>query len=246
MSYHLFLSYDISGDLGEQLFQLSNIYKFAKESRKNNIKRKIVFKKGNKYWDTIFCGLFRLYEDDVYDTIKFKEVSQDFSDYYGEKSNIMLKVSKYEFCDDIRKKMTKIIYNNEDLMYKAYYKYREILDYYGKDTKDSDVVCLDYKRDIDINYYKEALNIIDINNLVVFCDKKDDIVDLFDSKYNIYYVENVDVELGLILYSMFQYNILSDNLEYLWATYISHYDVKKIIAPENLRQYNNKYVSDYL
>lgn len=246
MSYRPFLSYDISGNLGEQLFQLSNIYKFAKESRKNNIKRKIVFKKGNKYWDTIFCGLFRLYEDDVYDTIKFKEVSQDFCDYYGEKSNIMLKVSKYEFCDDIRKKMTKIIYNNEDLMYKAYYKYREILDYYGKDTNDSDVVCLDYKRDIDINYYKEALNIIDINNIVVFCDKKDDIVDLFDSKYNIYYVENVDTELGLILYSMFQYNILSDNLEYLWATYINHYDVKKIIAPKKLKQYNNKYISNYL
>ena len=68
MSYP-FLSYDISGDLGEQLFQLSNIYKFAKESRKNNIKRKIVFKKGNKYWDKIFSGLFRLYEDGLYNTI---------------------------------------------------------------------------------------------------------------------------------------------------------------------------------
>ena len=45
---------------------------------------------------------------------------------------------------------------------------------------------------------------------------------------------------------MFQYNILSDNLEYLWATYISHYDVKKIIAPEKLRQYNNKYIRNYL
>ena len=245
MSYP-FLSYDISGDLGEQLFQLSNIYEFAKESRKNNIKRKIVFKKGNKYWDTIFCGLFRVYEDGVYNTINFKEVSRYYSNYYNEKSNIMLKDTTYEFCDDIMEKMTKIIYNNEDLMYKAYYKYREILDYYGKDTKDSDIVCLDYKKDIDINYYKEALNLIDINNLVVFCDKKDDIVDLFDSKYNIYCVENVGVELGLILYSMFQYNILSDNLEYLWATYISHYDVKKIIAPEKLRQYNNKYVSNYL
>lgn len=245
MSYP-FLSYDISGDLGEQFFQLSNIYKFAKESRKNNIRRKIVFKKGNKYWDTIFCGLFRLYEDGVYNTIEFKEVSQDISNYYSEKSNIMLKDTTYEFCDDIREKMTKIIYNNEDLMYKAYYKYREILEYYGKDTKDSDVVCLDYRRGIDINYYKEALNLIDINNLVVFCDKKSDIIDLFDSKYNIYYVENVDIELGLILYSMFQYNILSDNLEYLWATYISHYDVKKIIAPNKLKRYNNKYVSNYL
>ena len=245
MSYP-FLSYDISGDLGEQLFQLSNIYKFAKESRKNNIKRKIVFKKGNKYWDKIFSGLFRLYEDGVYNTIEFKEVSQDFSDYYGERSNIMLKNTTYEFCDDIREKMTKIIYNNEDLMYEAYYKYKEILEYYGKYTKDSDVVCLDYRRGIDINYYKEALNLININNLVVFCDKKCDIIDLFDSKYNIYYVENVDIELGLILYSMFQYNILSDNLEYLWATYISHYDVKKIIGPEKLKQYNNKYVTNYL
>ena len=245
MSY-LFLSYDISGDLGEQLFQLSNIYKFAKESRKNNIKRKIVFKKGNKYWNTIFCGLFRLYEDDVYNTINFKEVLQDFSNYYSKKSNIMLKDTTYEFSDDIREKMTKIIYNDEDLMYNAYYKYRELLDYYGKDTKDSDVVCLDYKKGININYYKEALNLIDINNLVVFCDKKDDIIDIFDRKYNIYYVENVNIELGLILYSMFQYNILSDSLEYLWASYISHYDVKKIIAPNKLKQYNNKYVSIYL
>lgn len=242
----LFLSYDISGDLGEQLFQLSNIYKFAKKSMKNNIKRKILFKKGNKYWDTIFSGLFRLYEDSVYNTINFKEVSQDFSNYYSEKSNIILNDKNYEFCNDVRENMTKIIYNNEDLMYKAYYKYREILDYYSIDTKDSDIVCLDYRNSIDINYYKEALNLIDINYLVVFCDKKDGIVDLFDNKYNIFYVENIEIELGLILYSMFQYNILSDNLEYLWATYISHYNDKIIIAPKKLRQYNNKYVTNYL
>ena len=114
MSY-LFLSYDISGDLGEQLFQLSNIYKFEKKFSKNNIKRKIVFKKGNKYLDTIFCGLFRLYEDDVYNTINFKEVLEDFSNYYSKKSNIILKDTTYEFSDDIREKMTKIIYSSGTL-----------------------------------------------------------------------------------------------------------------------------------
>ena len=240
------LSYDIFGDLGEQLFQIADVYKFAKESRKNNIRRKIVFKKGNKYWDTIFNSQFRLYEEGVYNNINFLKVSGDFNKYYNDNSNIKLDICNYKFCDEVKNKMTKIIYNDEDLMYNAYYKYRDILDYYGSNTKDSDLVCLDYKNDINIEYYKEALKLIDINNVVIFCDKKDNIVNHFDDKYNIYYIENIDIETGLILFSMFQHNILSYSLECLWASYISHYDMKLVVAPKELKVYCNNNVSNYL
>ena len=70
-----YISSNICGSLGEQLFQIANVFKFVKESQKNKIRRKVVFKKDeNRYWDTIFNGIFKIYDEGVYNNIDFLEM----------------------------------------------------------------------------------------------------------------------------------------------------------------------------
>ena len=244
MKLKLYLSSEINGDdIGTQLFQIANVVKYEKESKKNNIKRKIIFKKtDNHNWDKMFKGIFKLYNNESFNNIKF-----EFSDIDNITSlnNIFLTNKYEEYDDNIRDKMIRIIYNNEDLMYDAYYKYRDILDYYGEKTKDDELVALYFDNDIEIDYYVKALDCININNLVIFCKNKEEcIYKLSRDKYNIYYVENMNEDSEIILYSMFQHNIISRSYICLWASYISHYDNKIVISPRNNIHHKNitKYI----
>tara|TARA_B110000259_G_C13946436_1_gene374926 strand:- start:210 stop:953 length:744 start_codon:yes stop_codon:yes gene_type:complete len=243
-----YISSNISGNLGEQLFQIANVFKFVKESRKNKIRRKVLFKKDeNRYWDTIFHGIFKIYDEGVYNNIEFFELSDDLEKYYESKSNIKLVNCCNVFHDNIKEMMVRIIYNDEDLMYGAYYKYRNILDHFGEDTNDNDMVSIDYDNKVDKEYYINGIEHAGIKNLVIFCKNKDECKKVFSNgKYNIYYVENMDACNELILFSMFKNNIISGSTNTLWASYISHYDNKIVVAPEIMKDngYNN--ITTYL
>ncbi len=72
---NLYTTVDISGGLGSQLFQLAYIIYFLRLSKKQKIKRRLVFKeetsKENSYLNTIFKGLFRVIPEDDYNKIGF-------------------------------------------------------------------------------------------------------------------------------------------------------------------------------
>ena len=194
----LYTSIEVSGGLGSQLFQLAYIISFLRLSKKHMIKRKLVFKEGNAskdvykktHWDTLFQGLFRVINTSDFEKIPFNSLYIEVipHKYIEPKTDIQDNVffdGKYQtfkYIDDsLREKMTNIIYSNEDIMYPAYYKYRDILDYFGSDTKDDDMVSLhirrtdylsvsNYNYNLEMNYYKEALQIADKKNVVVFSD----------------------------------------------------------------------------
>ena len=151
--------------------------------------------------------------------------------------------------------MVNIVYSNEDIMYPAYYKYREILDYFGKDTKDDEMVSLHIRRKTGASrpllmcYYKEALRLAKKKNIVVFSDDIawciNNLRDCLNSDdnggigvdgcdYNIYYVKDVsDPTIEFITMSMFQHNIIADSYFSLWASFISYYTTKMVIAPKH-------------
>jgi hypothetical protein len=284
---HLYTSVEIAGgSLGNQLFQLAYMIYFLRLSKTQRIKRKLVFNGDNPYWNTLFKGLFRVITDDIYNSIPFTKyheaaeaaeaaeaveaVEAVEEPPYMSKEHVLLKgkYQTFKYIDDsLRDKMVNIVYSNEDIMYPAYYKYREILDYFGKDTKDDEMVSLHIRRKTDatrpllMRYYKEALRLANKKNIVVFSDDIawciNNLRDCLNSDsssggvgvdgcgYNIYYVKDVsNPEVEFITMSMFQHNIIADSDFSLWASFISYYTTKTVIAPKH--EYSNELYHKYI
>uniref|UniRef100_A0A6C0I9Q4 Alpha-1,2-fucosyltransferase n=1 Tax=viral metagenome TaxID=1070528 RepID=A0A6C0I9Q4_9ZZZZ len=294
----LYTSIEVSGGLGSQLFQLAYIISFLRLSKKNRIKRKLVFKEGNAskdvyrktHWNTLFQGLFRVVNASDFEKIPFNSLYIEVIPHkYIEpkadiKDNVFFdgKYQTFKYIDDsLREKMTNIIYSNEDIMYPAYYKYRDILDYFGSDTKDNDMVSLhirrgdylslsNYNYNLEMNYYKEALQIANKKNVVVFSDDIEWCINNFndyvnrDGAYNVYFVSNkiyketevlIKDDIELILMSMFQNNIIANSCFSLWASFISFYKNKIVVAPkrwyscDGCKEYDevyHKYITHYI
>lgn len=264
----LYTSVEIVGGIGNQLFQLAYMIYFLRLSKTQKIKRKLVFKGGNPYWDTIFKGLFRVIAADEYDSIQFTKYHGAEASYCEppskSKEHVLLKgkYQTFQYIDDsLRDKLVNIVYSNEDIMYSAYYKYRDILDYFGKNTKDDDMVSLHILRHPEshspllMRYYKDAMRLANKKKIVVFSDDiawcinnfGDHVGDATD--YNIYYVKDVsNPEMEFVLMSMFQNNIIADSYFSLWASFISYYKKKIVIAPkhEHSDVIYHKYITNIL
>ena len=291
---NLYTSIDIKGGLGNQLFQIAYIIYFLRLSKKNKIKRKLVFKyeedvgdeiniflktTRKPYWNTLFKGLFRVLSADDFKNIPLNILHCEKTAHLfieppcnDTKNNILFKgeYQTFKHIDDtLREKMIGIVYSNEDIMYPAYYKYRDILDYFGNNTKDDDMVSLhirrtdylslsNYNYNLDMSYYKDALQIANKKKVVVFSDDIEWCIGNFndyvnrENIYDIYYVSTKifkDDELGIkediefILMSMFKNNIIANSYFSLWASFISYYNSKIIIAPK--RWYSCEGCKDY-
>ncbi len=279
---NLYTSMDIIGGLGNQLFQIAYIIYFLRLSKKNKIKRKLVFKYADDvgdeinvlskiprktYWNTLFKGLFRVLNADDFKNIPLNILHCEKTPHTfveppcNDKYNILFKggYQTFKHIDDtLREKMIAIVYSNEDIMYPAYYKYRDILDYFGNNTKDDDMVSLhirrtdylslsNYNYNLEMGYYKDALQIANKKKVVVFSDDIEWCIGNFndyvnrENIYDVYYVSSKifkEEELGIkediefILMSMFKNNIIANSYFSLWASFISYYKSKIIIAPK--------------
>ena len=291
---NLYTTIDIKGGLGNQLFQIAYIIFFLRLSKRNRIKRKLVFKyeediktkpleiQKTTYWNTLFKGLFKILNVNDFQTlplnIEYSEIEQHKYNEppYTAKTNILFKGNFQTFKhidESLRDKMIGIVYSNEDIMYSAYYKYRDILDYFGSNTKDDDMVSLhirrgdylslsNYNYNLEMSYYKDAMHIANKKNVVIFSDDIDWCIDNFnkyvnrENIYNVYYISNKifkDNELNIkddiefILMSMFKNNIIANSYFSLWASFISYYKSKIIIAPkrwysfDGCKEYNELY-----
>ena len=279
---NLYTSIDIIGGLGTQLFQIAYIIYFLRLSKKNKIKRKLIFKYddnklNNNYtphWNTLFKGLFKVLNINDYKNIPMTIIHNEIAAHkyveppHEAKYNILFK-GKYQtfkhIDDTLREKLITIVYSNEDIMYSAYYKYRDILNYFGNNTKDDDMVSLHVKRannNLDMSYYKDAMLIANKKNVVIFSDDIEWCINNFndyvnrDNIYNIYFISDkifkenelcMKADIEFILMSMFKNNIIANSYFSLWASFISYYKSKIIIAPklwyscDDCKEYNEVY-----
>ena len=184
---------------------------------------------------------------------------------YKAREHIVLKgrYNTFNYIGDaLREKMINIVYSNEDIMYSAYYKYRDILNYFGDNTKDDDMVSLhirrgdylsleNYNYNLDMSYYRDALSIVNKKNVVIFSDDIEWCINNFndyanrDDEYNIYYVSSKIFSkeelasgatsvaaIEFVLMSMFKHNIIANSYFSLWASFISYYKTKMVVAPK--------------
>lgn len=272
-----YISIENNDNIGCQLFNIAYLINILNKSKKNNIKRRIVFRKGNHiYSDSIFKGLFTILDDDKYDKIGFDKLSINDIDI----ESLCSSTKNIEICDTstntrnvattfnyidkyIKKKILELVYSNEDLMYQAYYMYRDILAFFGENTKDEDIAALHILKaeSKDYDYYYNALSIMNnlkIKNIAVITDDIEwaktvlnDINDINDSStYTLYYVNNAEknnYEIRFILMSMFKNLIVSNNaydMDSIWASYLSYYDNKKVISID--KNIIHKYITDIL
>ena len=264
---NLYTSIDIIGGLGNQLFQIAYIIYFLRLSKKNKIKRKLVFKYDeneidNNYmphWNTLFKGLFRVLNANDYKNKSMTIIHNEIAAHkyveppHEAKYNILFKGNYQTFKhidDTLREKLITIVYSNEDIMYSAYYKYRDILNYFGNNTKDDDMISLHIKRanyNLEMSYYKDAMLIANKKNVVIFSDDIEWCMNNFndcvnrDNIYNIYFISDkifkenelcMKADIEFILMSMFKNNIIANSNFSLWASFISYYKSKIIIAPK--------------
>jgi hypothetical protein len=278
--YRCYISIDNDKKIGNQLYKLAYLINILKSKNNKYIKRKIVFNKDNNlYHKSLFKGLFNILDNNKYNNIPFHKIDIDdinnINDIdiinYVEPLNIEInhdnrtsnKISNiYTYInidENIRNKIIELVYSNEDLMYSAYYKYRDMLNYFGNNTTDDEVAIVHILKDDDVDYYNNALSIMKdghkITNIAVMTDDinwakiiLDDINSTND--YNFYYISDkgkYSYEINFILMSMFKNTIITNNLEYctdsLWSSFISFYHDKKIIASSNILGIH-KYITD--
>jgi hypothetical protein len=270
-----YISIENNENIGCQLFNIAYLINILNKSNRNNIKRKIVFRKGNNiYSDSIFKGLFTVLDDDKYDKIGFEKMSIndiDIERLYSTTKNIEICETAtkniamtFKYIDEsVKRRIAELVYSNEDLMYSAYYMYRDTLAFFGENTRDDDVAALHILKaeDKDYDYYYNALSIMNnlkIKNIAVITDDIEwaktilnDINDINDTSiYTLYYVGNAEknnYETRFILMSMFKNIIISNNpsdMDSLWASYLSYYDNKKVITAD--KNIIHKYITDIL
>jgi hypothetical protein len=272
-----YISIENNDNIGYQLFNIAYLINILNKSNRNNIKRKIVFRKGNHiYSDSIFKGLFTVLDDDKYDKIGFEKISINDIDIeslcsstknieiYDTSADAFNPAMTFTYIDEpIKRRILELVYSNEDLMYSAYYMYRDILAFFGESTRDDDIAALHILKadNKDYDYYYNALSIMNnlkIKNIAVITDDIEwaktvlnDINDINDtSTYALYYVSNAEknnYETRFILMSMFKNIIVSNNasdMDSMWASYLSYYDNKKVITAD--KNIIHKYITDIL
>ena len=272
-----YISIENNDNIGYQLFNIAYLINILNKSNRNNIKRKIVFRKGNHiYSDSIFKGLFTVLDDDKYDKIGFEKISINDIDIeslcsstknieiYDTSADAFNPAMTFTYIDEpIKRRILELVYSNEDLMYSAYYMYRDILAFFGESTRDDDIAALHILKadNKDYDYYYNSLSIMNnlkIKNIAVITDDIEwaktvlnDINDINDtSTYALYYVSNAEknnYETRFILMSMFKNIIVSNNasdMDSMWASYLSYYDNKKVITSD--KNIIHKYITDIL
>lgn len=245
-----YVSCDIWGNLGEQLFQISATLNYAWKYGKIPI-----FQKKNQeyyYWNTLFSEKLNVIDIDEFEKINFTNIissNDNFQELPFMHGNVMLngifQSYKY-FSKRTLNKMIELIYSNEDYMYKAYDNYNEIKKYFGY-IGDNDMVSMCIMRNnrsyielinyrLDETYYHKAyeyccnkankkLNIVIFTDDVSWCSNNLK----FD---NVFYVTIPNLCINFILLSFFQHNIISNSLFGLYATYISSFEDKIIVCPK--------------
>jgi len=272
-----YISIENNYNIGYQLFNIAYLINILNKSNRNNIKRKIVFRKGNHiYSDSIFKGLFTVLDDDKYDKIGFEKISINDIDIeslcsstknieiYDTSADAFNPAMTFTYIDEpIKRRILELVYSNEDLMYSAYYMYRDILAFFGESKRDDDIAALHILKadNKDYDYYYNSLSIMNnlkIKNIAVITDDIEwaktvlnDINDINDtSTYALYYVSNAEknnYETRFILMSMFKNIIVSNNasdMDSTWASYLSYYDNKKVITSD--KNIIHKYITDIL
>jgi len=242
-----YVSIKLKNGLGYQLLQLGVAYSYAI----NNNKRLVLFDE-NVYYRCLFDDKI----DIIINTNNY-DIYRDLID--NDNKNILLDGNFRSFNNlktsdnSTRNFLRNLVYSSNNLMYIAYNIYNSLKSHFTKLNnelcEDDDIVSIHLNNDdnLDINYYNNALNLVNRKNVIIFsnniewCKKH-----IINNNYNIYYSTFYQDEIEFILLSFIKHNIVSKSLYGIMASYISYYETKKIIvAPIDIKTYHED-ITDFI
>lgn len=236
------VSCELSTGIGKQLFQIATVLNYAKKHKKCP-----VFK--NKLNDLVSDSLDVL-SDDVMDKRIFKQHKERIENAYNEipgyNGDVIL-IGFFQAFQNVSKntikKMQELIYSDEFYMYQAYGEYNKIKTFFQSE-EDDDYVAVHVRRNgnvergqLDLQYYKAAHDIVTEfgkkkKYFVVFSDDIDWCKQNLHISENMYFVNIRHACVEFILMSFIKNNIIANSSYSWWATFISNYDDKIVIAPK--------------
>jgi len=252
----------VQGGLGNQLFQIASVYEYADMYKKTPIFANVDYLPNNfnherrTYWSTLFSNKLNVIDIPEFNKIYFNNLYEQqgfvYNKFYFINDNVKLvgyfQAYKY-ISEKTRIKMIELIYSNEEYMYAAYEKYNEIKSYFDN-VDDDDMISFHIRRGdyvlsqnhhlvLNENYYKEAYDIsCKMSNkkrkVVIFSDDIAWCKETFTNKYDsIYFVELDNIGIEFILLSLYKNNIIANSSFSWFASFISSYKDKLVIAPNN-------------
>ena len=191
-----YVSCNICGGIGNQLFQIATTLDYANKYNKIPIFKNVVdlynqhgFERKTQ-WNTLFNNKLNVVSESDFNKIHFNTYNEIINNIYNEipkiKGNILLngyfQAMNY-ISKKTREKMQHLIYSNQDYMYNAYNLYNEIKKHFN-DEDDDNYVAIHVRRGdylyiqnfhniLDLSYYTKAYDIITkekTKKIVVFSD----------------------------------------------------------------------------
>lgn len=245
------VSVNVMGGLGNQLFQISAAYAYA---RKENGLLQIIKKSENAnrplYWDTIFknfhhylvisipSSLEQWYED--YPTM-YKNIGQLQKN--GKYLNGYLQTSKYFYNDDIKNEIRELLKPDHVIIDQISNKYKHLCDNSERviviHARRTDYVNFrDRHGPLDGNYYKNAIDIMltNISNPIFVLSSDDNTFwnEIHNDIKEIYKHESLimtdESEINtFILFQQFNNFIMSNSTFIWWCVWLA--DAKNVITP---------------
>ena len=244
-----YISCDLRGGLGNQLFLVACVYALSLEYELTPIFKKIdsspsIFKNRPVYFDTVFKKI-NVVSDDEYNKINFVKFDEGSSNY----KKIQLEQNKSYMLNGYfqsPKYFKKYMYDIRELF--EFNDLSEIRNYYDDIKKTynttvsvhvrrGDYLALSHFHNVlSVDYYKNAMKYFNDSVLyVVFSDDIQWCRNNFNIP-NVYFVENIESKIPsdlfeLFLMSMCDNNIIANSSFSAWAAYLNKNENKKVIAP---------------
>lgn len=211
----------------------------------------------NTYWKTLFQNKLQVFPIDQVNHFNFQSVreKQEFvhNDLPNVNGNVMLLgyFQSYKYLsNELRKEMQDLVFSNATYMHTAYDRYNQIKKEMSSD-KDDDYVSVHVRRTdyvilqhfhgvMNQSYYEKAYDIVcnssdgklNKKKIVVFSDDIEWCKENFRIGENdIYFVDEKNECIELILMTFFTHNILANSTFSWWGSYLSNSKNKTVIAP---------------
>jgi hypothetical protein len=250
------ISCDFFGGLGNNLFQLATVYSIHKLA---NVELQIpsYTDRGNIgiYGQETNLELSNLFENEfIYNNelqlTKYKHTDTDLSKTDYSYSPIPLydnmcysgyfQSDKYFLGVDISKefKLRQDNINQLKTEYQHVFDKKTISLHYRLGGDRVTDLMQNYHKNVSIDYYKNALNLINFNpdeyNILVFSDKMDLCKTLLkDLDYPFHFIQNKTNVLDFTMMSLCDINIVSNSTFSWWAAYMNQNEHKKVIVTES-------------
>lgn len=232
-----YVTCNIDNNLGDQMFNIAVTIQYSKYHNKSPI-----FFTSN---DFSYFNLKTLSLDEK-EKFGFKQIKIEdhtkVSDLSKVEGNVEL-VGNFQSFNSIfefKEKLQDIFFHNEDVMYKAYDLYQKIKKDFGNETDDNYVTVHVNKESYDESYYSKAYDIVSnlINSKGAY-GAKDVVVVSNDIKWcrentkiknagKMYFVEEENEYIQMVLMSFFTHNILSDSTLSWWGAFLSNQKEKTV------------------